>query len=425
MQTLALRLYGKNDLRLESFELPEIQPDEILAELTTNSVCMSTHKAAEQGADHKRVPNDVATNPVIVGHEFAGTILEVGAAHRDRFSPGQRFSIQPALSYPGREYDAPGYTFPYCGGHATHIIIPREVMEMNCLLPYDGEGFFQASLSEPLSCIIGAFKTNYHTRPGQYDHAPGIVEGGAMAILAGAGPMGLGAIDYALHGPRQPRLLVVTDIDQGRLDRAARILTPEEAKKCGVDLRYVNTASGNPVEDLRALTDGKGFDDVFVFAPVAAVIEQGDRILGQDGCLNFFAGPTRKDFTAPLNFYEVHYGGHHVVGSSGGNTQDMIDALELMGQGRLSPEVLITHVGGINCAAETILNLPNIPGGKKLVYTHKDMPLTAIDDFEEKGKTDPFYAELATITARNNGLWSVEAERYVLEHAPNIAVPVS
>lgn len=49
----------------------------------------------------------------------------------------------------------------------------------------------------------------------------------------------------------------------------------------------------DPVEGLKALTDGKGYNDVFVFAPVAAVVEQADAILSFDGCLNFFAGPAR------------------------------------------------------------------------------------------------------------------------------------
>ena len=78
--TRALRLYGKNDLRLDRFELPDIREDEILADVTTNSICMSSHKASAQGADHKRVPVDIAENPVIIGHEFCGTILEVGKA---------------------------------------------------------------------------------------------------------------------------------------------------------------------------------------------------------------------------------------------------------------------------------------------------------------------------------------------------------
>lgn len=422
MKTRALRLHGTNDLRLDEFELPPINDYEILADVTTNSICMSTHKLAIQGQEHKRVPFGLSQQPVIVGHEFCGTFLEVGKAWADRFSPGQKYSIQPALNLPGRELEAPGYSFPCIGGHASRIIIPREVMEQDCLLRFDGEGFFKASLSEPVSCIIGGFNTCYHFKQGEYDHVKGIVEGGKTAILAGAGPMGLGAIDYAVNGPHKPALLVVTDIDQVRLDRAASIFTPERARTQGVDLRYVNTGSGNPVADLMAVSGGSGFDDVFVYAPVAPIIEQASRITGFNGCINFFAGPSKKEFSASVNFYDVHYSGHHIIGSSGGNTDDMREALALMAQGKLDPAVMITHVGGIDCAAETILALPTIPGGKKLVYTQVSMPLTALDEFEEKGKNDPFFDALAEITARHNGLWSLEAEQYLLENARPMGV---
>ena len=417
MKTLALRLYGKNDLRLEAFELPPIHDDEILADVVSNSICMSCHKAVIQGEDHKRVPKDIAVHPTILGHEFAGRLLEVGAKYKGKFEAGSKYGIQPAVCYPGRELDAPGYSFRYIGGNATKVIIPREVLEMDCLLPYTGDGFFKASLAEPVSCIIGAYNTSYHYRQGDYVHKHGIVEGGAVAILAGAGPMGLGAVDYALHGPRQPRLLVATDVDPSRLERAGKILTPEEAKRHGVELRYLNTGRGNPVDDLLALNGGKGYDDVFVYAPVAALVEQAGRILGFNGCLNFFAGPPKKDFSASINFYDVHYSGHHVVGSSGGNTDDMLEALDLMSKGAINPAAMVTHIGGLDCAAETVKNLPNIPGGKKLVYTNISMPLTALEDFEELGKNNPIFRALAEITERNKGLWSVEAEEYLLRNA--------
>ncbi len=421
METTALRLYGENDLRLETFELPAIADDEILADIQSNSICMSSHKAADQATKHKRVPNDIAENPVIVGHEFCGTILEVGSKWQDKFKPGQRYSIQPALSVPGREVEAPGYSFQFIGGNATKVIIPREVMEMDCLLPYDGDAYFKASLSEPVSCIIGGYNTQYHHKQGEYTHHSGIVEGGMMALLAGAGPMGLGAIDYAVHGPRKPGLIVVTDIDQTRLDRAASIFTPEEAEANGVTLRYVNTSSfDDPVAGLMAETGDRGFDDVFVYAPVGPLCEQASKLLGFNGCLNFFAGPTNKDFFAAINFYDVHYSGHHVVGSSGGNTADMREALQLMGEGRLDPAVMITHVGGMNAAAKTILDLPKIPGGKKLIYTHVDMPLVALDDLAALGEDNPFYAELAKLVAANNGLWSAEAEACLLASAPKL-----
>jgi threonine dehydrogenase-like Zn-dependent dehydrogenase len=423
MRTIALRLYGKKDLRLESFDLPEVGEEEILADITTNSICMSSYKTAIQGEDHKRVPSDILKNPVIIGHECSGTILQVGKKAKGNFKVGDRYGIQPALSIPGRELDAPGYSFPTVGGHATKILIPAEVMEQNCLLHYDGRGFFKASLSEPMSCIIGAFKTSYHYQAGGYVHINGIVEGGNCAILAGAGPMGLGAIDFALHGPRKPGLLVVTDIDQARLDRVARLFSSETAQRDGVRLIYVNTANtdkDDPIKRLMDITSGKGFDDIFVFAPVPPLIEQASRLLGFNGCLNFFAGPSQKDFWATINFYEVHYSGHHVVGSSGGNTEDMQDALDLMSSGAIDPAIMITHVGGLDAAAEAILHLPEIPGGKKLIYTQISMPLTAIESFAELGEKDPFFRELAQITGENDGIWSVQAEDFLVKHAPSI-----
>jgi threonine dehydrogenase-like Zn-dependent dehydrogenase len=249
-----------------------------------------------------------------------------------------------------------------------------------------------------------------------------IIEGGNCACLAAAGPMGLGLIDYLVHGPRRPKLLVATDIDQARLDRAKSILTPEDAQQHGVKLVYLNTKTPTAVQDLMALTDGNGYHDVFVMAPVAAVVEQGDAILGRDGCLNFFAGPTDPAFTAKFNFYNVHYAGTHLVGTSGGTTDDIREALDLMGKGAINPAMMITHVGGLTAAKDTTLNLPNIPGGKKLIYTHMDFPLTAIADLHELGKTNDVFAELADVCARNNGLWSLEAEKIVLEKMPKLNV---
>ncbi|AGC67861.1 alcohol dehydrogenase, zinc-binding domain protein [Thermoclostridium stercorarium subsp. stercorarium DSM 8532] len=421
MKTKAVRLYGKNDLRLEEFELPPIKDDEILAQIISDSICMSSYKAAIQGEDHKRVPKDVSQNPVIIGHEFCGIILEVGDKWKHKFKPGMKFSIQPALNLKENPYAAPGYSFKYIGGSATHIIIPNEVMEQGCLLEYNGDAFFYGSLSEPMSCIIGAFKANYHTESGKYEHKMGIKEGGNMAILAGVGPMGLGAIDYALHADRKPKRLVVTDIDEARIKRAESLYRAEEARKNGVELIYVNTGTvSDPVKYLLDLTGGEGYDDVFVFAPVKAVVEQADKILAKDGCLNFFAGPTNPNFSAELNFYNVHYNSTHIVGTSGGNTEDMIDALRLMSEGRINPASMITHIGGLDCVVETTLHLPEIPGGKKLIYTNISMELTAISDFRKKGETSPLFAALADIVEKNNGLWCLEAERYLLENADKI-----
>lgn len=424
MKTRAVRLYGKDDLRLEEFDLPQIKENEILAKVVSDSLCMSSHKATSQGTEHKRIPDDVADNPIIIGHEFAGELLEVGAKWADKFKPGDKFSIQPALYYengPVGILSAPGYSYHFIGGDATYVVIPNEVMEQDCLLAYHGEGYYPASLAEPLSCVIGAMHANYHTIPGSYQHKMEIVDGGKMAILAGVGPMGLAAINYVLHREdRKPSLLVVTDVNQSRLDRAAEIYSVDFAASRGIDLRYVNTGNmEDPVRELKAISDDAGYDDVFVFAPVRPVVEQGDAILAFDGCLNFFAGPGDPTFSALFNFYNVHYAYTHIVGTSGGNNDDMVEAIDIMSRG-LDPAGLITHIGGLNAVAEATKNLPDIPGGKKLIYTHLTMPLTPIADFGKLGETNELFKELDNICNRHKGLWSVEAEAYLLEHGAKL-----
>lgn len=424
MKTRAVRLYGKDDLRLEEFELPAIREDEILAKVVSDSICMSSYKAAHQADTHKRVPRDVASKPVIIGHEFAGEIIQVGAKWQGRFKAGDKFSIQPAIYYedgPVGVYSAPGYSYQYIGGDATYVIIPNEVMEKDCLLPYTGEGFYPASLSEPLSCVIGAMHACYHTHPGSYRHVMEIKPGGKLALLAGVGPMGLACINYVLNREDiRPGLFVVTDIDQGRLDRAARLYTREFAASRGIELHYVNTAGmEDPVAELRGLSGGTGYDEVVVMAPVPAVVEQADDILAYDGCLNFFSGPSRSPFKAPFNFYNVHYSSTHVVGTSGGNNDDMKEALQMLSRG-LDPAGLVTHVGGLDAVVDTTLNLASIPGGKKLIYTHITMPLTPIADFAAKGAENPVYAELARLCEAHGGLWNVEAEKYLLDNSDRL-----
>jgi len=381
---------------------------------------MSSYKASIQGSAHKRVPDDVGDNPVIIGHEFAGEIVEVGAKWAPQFRPGDKFAIQPALNYedgPVGILGAPGYSCRYLGGDATYVIIPNEVMDLGCLLVYNGPGFFPASMAEPFSCVIGAMHANYHVKPGTYVHQMEIADGGKMAILAGAGPMGLAAINYVLHrDDRKPSLMVVTDIDQSRLNRASALYPASLAAGRGIDLRYINTAElGNPVGDLMSLAGGNGYNDVFVFAPVGQVVEQADQLLAFDGCLNFFAGPSDPGFSARLNFYNVHYAFTHIVGTSGGNTDDIRESLEMMEKG-LDPSGLVTHIGGLNAVPEATLNLPSIPGGKKLIYTHLEMPLTPISDFRKLGEKHPLYKDLADICDRHGGLWSVEAEELLLSY---------
>ena len=418
MKTKALRLHGKSDLRLEEITLPPIKENELLVKIICDSLCMSSYKSAKQGGDHYRVPDDVADNPTVIGHELAGEIIEVGAKYTGRFKAGQKFALQPAMNH---TIEALGYSFPYIGGNMQYAIVPEIYIESGCVLTYDSDSFFEGALAEPYSCVIGAAHSSYHTSKGVYEHIMGIREGGSMAAFAACGPMGLAFIDYIINCPRKPSVLIVADIDEAKLAMAARRLSPEKAAKQGIKLQYVNMKNfSDPVAALQEVNGGNKYDDVFVFVPVASLIEQADALLAYDGCMNFFPGPNETDFKAPINFYNVHYNMSHIVGVSGGNTDDMKEALEMSASGKTNPALLVSHIGGLDSAAEATLNLPNLPGAKKLIYSDISMPLTAITDFAEKGKTEPLFKGLAEICAKHNGLWSAEAEIYLLENGTKI-----
>ena len=152
MKTKVAAIYGKQDVRIREFELPEISDNELLVSVISDSVCLSTWKAAKLGSEHKRVPDDLENHPVITGHECAGVIVEVGKNLTEKYKKGQRFVLQPAMGLP-TGYSA-GYSYEYFGGNATYMIIPEVAINLGCVLPYHGSYFAAASLAEPMCCIM-------------------------------------------------------------------------------------------------------------------------------------------------------------------------------------------------------------------------------------------------------------------------------
>jgi L-sorbose 1-phosphate reductase (EC 1.1.1.-) len=409
MRTQAVRLYGKEDLRLEEFTLPDIKEDEILASVITDSLCMSSWKLAKQGEEHKKAPTDLAENPIIIGHEFCGQIIKVGSKWKSEFSVGDKYVVQANLQLPNRP-DCPGYSYCYTGGDATYIILSKDIMEQNCLIHYNGESFFEGALIEPLSCVISAFEANYHLIKGTNQHEMGIKGGGNLLIMGGTGPMGMLAIDYALHGPIKPKHIVVTDLDESKLERTKKLYPSQD----GITVTYVNVQDmTDQIAVLRDVVEG-GYDDIFVMIALKSVVEEASQLLNADGCLNLFAGPQDKSFSGNINLYDLHYAFTHYVGTSGGNIEDMRKAVALIEEKKVNVANVITHILGLNAVADATLHQPEIGGGKKLVYTNKQCDLTTISDIDET-------SALGQILKKTNYIWSKEAEQYIIENFKDIS----
>ncbi len=417
MKTKAVRLYGAMDLRMEEFELPAIGKDEVLMRVVTDSICASTYKAVKQGTAHKRVPDNVAEQPIIIGHELCGEIIEVGDDLKNDWKVGQRAVIQPALKLESG-YD-PGYSYPYVGGNTIYAVVPSIVIERGCLVPYEGDSYFKGSMVESIGCVLRGYKGFYHTDYTNYQRFDGAKVGGRIAILGGAGPMGIGAVELAT-GYAGVSQVVVTDLNDDRLAYAAAKSSPEEAAKHGCDLRYINTSTmTDVVKELIEISDG-GFDDVFVMVPVPALFTMAEQICREDGCVNFFAGPPIHDMQGSLNLYRVHYDGIHVVGTAGSIPEDTIETIRLIEEKKINPGALVSHILGMNAVIDTLYAMERPSGAKKVCYNEIDIPLVAIDDLEELGKDNELYAELAKIVKRNGGLWCAEAEEYLLANGPRL-----
>lgn len=415
MKTDAVRLYGARDLRVERFELPAITEDEVLMRVVADSVCASTYKAVIQGSAHKRVPADVAEHPIIIGHEMCGEIVEVGANLKHQWKVGDHAVIQPALKLENN--CDPGYSYPYIGGNTIYAVVPKIVLERGCLLPYEGKGFYEGCLTEPLACVLRAFKGLYHTDYTNYVRTDGAKRGGKLAILGGAGPMGLAAVELAI-GYAGCAQVVVTDLSEERLEYAKTKCSPAAAKARGCELVYLNTSNlEDPTQTLLDLSNG-GFDDVFVMVPVSGLLTMAEKIAAFDGCINFFAGPAIHDMQGSLNLYRVHYDGIHLVGTAGSIPEDTVDVIHLIENGAINPGVMVSHILSLDEVPGAIFAMEHPSGSKKICYNALDIPMVALSDFAELGKTNPMWAHLDEIVKANGGLWCAEAEQYLLENAP-------
>jgi threonine dehydrogenase-like Zn-dependent dehydrogenase len=304
MRALVLDGTGFDHLRVGKVPTPRPGPGQLLARVDAAGICTSLIKLVEQGPDHKFVYGwDLARFPLILGDEGSVTLVEVGEDLRDRYRPGLRFVVQPAVDHPpiinleryrdrgqGIAKVAVGYTLP---GHlAEYMLITEEVLAAGCLLPLPDPGipYAHAALSEPFSCAVSA--QEHHTHLFQRDPlSPRQVVNGlrkdGVTLILGAGAMGRMHVDLALSAG--PRAIVVADLLEERLE-LVRALFAGRAAAAGIDLRTVNAMSANLVSCIGSTTNGAGADDVIVAAGSRGAIESAQHLVARGGVLNLFGG---------------------------------------------------------------------------------------------------------------------------------------
>jgi L-iditol 2-dehydrogenase len=307
----AARLYGVRDLRVEDLPDPEPGPGDLLIDIRACGVCPSDLRA------YQGTRINPAQLPRTPGHEWAGIVIGMGEgvtgfAIGDRVVPDWRVVC-------GKCFNCRRGVFNYCtnlkhirGGFCTRGIAPAT----NVRLIPEHVSFEQAAFCEPLACVING------------SQACRIGIGDDVAIV-GCGPIGLQHLQLA---KAQGARIIAIDLDPKRLEKA-RALGAHD---------LVQVGDGDPVERVKALTDGRGVDAVIVAVGDVRAAKQGIAMAGLNGRVQLFAG-TYPSQEMPLDPNIIHYGQLFVTGSHDFTPHHFTTALKLISYKIVDVETLISH----------------------------------------------------------------------------------
>lgn len=316
--------HSLDDVRIEEIAKPKIAADEILVEMKACGVC---------GSDimdwylEKRAP-------LVLGHEPAGVIVEVGD-RVEGFAKGNRVFAHHHVACLTCHYCRKG-AYTMCkkfskthiepGGFAEYFKVPADNLQVDTLKIPDEVSFEEATLTEPIACGVRAMKKCE------------IQYGDTVAII-GAGPAGV--INTALARLSGAGQIIVGDVIDYRLGAA---------RKFGADV-VVNVQNESFIDKVKGVTDGRGADVVVVTAPNAKAYTSAFDACRRGGTVCVFA-PTSPEQTIPLSPHRLFFEEIKVIPSYSTSHLETRTALELIRSGRIDAKGLITHRFPLSHAAE-------------------------------------------------------------------------
>jgi threonine dehydrogenase-like Zn-dependent dehydrogenase len=308
-ETWAWNLYGPgvenigHDGRPEHFSMPEPAAGQLLVRVDAVGLCFSDVKLIRQGGRHPRLHNrDLFAQPTRLGHEVALTVMKVGAALRDRFSPSQRLALQPDIYLHGKGM-AYGYTIP--GGLTQFHLISSQVLHgdgRSYVLPVAGDlGYAEIALTEPWACVEAAYTQRRRLAP---------KPGGSLWIQ---GRPGDGAKYEFSSGLDAPATIVATDVPPALLAHVEQAVAARGATLVVRDgIRPADYAALGS-----ELTAGAGFDDIVLLEPRSAwAVSEAARLIARRGTFNI-VGRTPLNGCPLIDIGRIHYDYIAYVGHSG------------------------------------------------------------------------------------------------------------
>ncbi|MDX9867551.1 MAG: alcohol dehydrogenase catalytic domain-containing protein [Kiritimatiellia bacterium] len=316
----AVVYHGKGDVRVERVPVPVCGEGGLRVKVEACAVCGSDMKAYKSGNPRMRPP-------IVMGHEFAGVVVEsrAGAA----FRVGERVVMATSVACGACAYCARGWRnlcanlrpmgFGYDGGMAECVAIPEAAVRGGHVIrvPASADPAL-AALAEPLSCAVNACENS------------GVGEGDTVLVM-GAGPMGiLNAVAARARGAGR---VILSEINPARLAQCGAF---------GFD-RLVNPAVEDLAQAVRDATGGLGADVVIVAAPAAAPQEQALSLVRKRGTLCLFASLPAGKSMLSLDSRLIHYHELRVIGSSDSAPPHVAQAVALLASGAFPAERLVTH----------------------------------------------------------------------------------
>lgn len=268
-------LHANKDIRCIEVPTPQVSKGDVLVKVVATGIC---------GSDLPRVHEHAAHNyPIVLGHEFSGYVADVGEGV-ENVQKGDHvvgiplipcmecadckqgnYSLCKHYSFVGSRRD---------GSMAEYVLLPQQnVLKIDKSIPYEVAAFF-----EPATVAIhGLYQTDYK-------------DGGTVAILGG-GNIGLFLLQWIkIFGAKK---VVVIDIDHDRLKDSVELKADAVVALCDDDYN----------EQLNALTEGRGFDYVFVSTGSVDAMKTAFEIAGNKAHLCFIGTPT-KDMTFSIREWE-------------------------------------------------------------------------------------------------------------------------
>jgi L-iditol 2-dehydrogenase len=306
--------YNNRDVRLEQMAVPIIGPGELLVRVRASGIC---------GSDLMEWYR-IKKAPLVLGHEIAGEIVEIGDGIED-FSVGERVFAS---------HHVPCGTCRYClaghqsvcdmlrmthfdpGGFSEFVRVPKTNVQLGTFRLPEEITFDEGSFIEPLACVVRAQRFA-RLSPGQ------------TVIVIGSGISGL--LHIQLARARGAGRIIATDISDFRVKAASRF---------GADATI--RGSEEVANKVRELNDGRLADLVIVCTGAMPAIQQAVKSIDRGGTLLFFA-PTAAGVDVPIPLFDFWRDEISVVTSYAGSGQDLVESIELIRTREVRVADMITH----------------------------------------------------------------------------------